>query len=73
MAKKAKKPKSVKVVEYRYFPATPHCGVLGGIVAPNLDVAETWQTAELYSRHPGFQLVRVRMEYERPPIKRTAE
>jgi hypothetical protein len=56
-------------VEHRWFPATPECGILGGIVAPSYDAAMGWARAELYSERQGFDLVRVRMEYEIPPKK----
>lgn len=59
--------KRKKVVEYRYFPSTPECGLLGGIVAESIEDAALWGAAENYSEHKGFRLVRVRMEYEHEP------
>ena len=58
--------KTKKVVEHRWFPSTTDCGLLGGIVAPNKEAAESWGTCELFSDRQDFKLVRVRMEYEIP-------
>lgn len=55
-----------KRVEYRYFPSTPECGILGGIVAESPEDAAAWGCDEVYSGHTGFKLIRVRMEYELP-------
>ena len=59
-----------KRIEYRYFPSTPECGLLGGIVAESIEDAESWCPAELYHTHAGFKLVRVRLEYDLPRKKK---
>jgi hypothetical protein len=62
--------KTKKVVEHRWFPATPETGILGGIVADSEERAYAWADPEIYRSVHGFKLVKVRMEYEIPAQKR---
>ena len=50
-----------RVVEYRWFPASAGCGLLGGICAPSPKEAEAFNTHD-----KGCVLVRVRLEYVLP-------
>lgn len=62
----AKKKQHTKV-EYRWFPATGLCGLLGGIVAASEEEALMWGSKELFAEHSDFRLVRVKLEYTLPP------
>lgn len=53
-----------RIVEYRWFPATPESGLLGGVVASSRATAEHWMKCELGENRPNRSIVRVRMEYE---------
>jgi hypothetical protein len=61
--KRTQRRKPRRIVEYRWFPATPDTGLLGGIVASDRATAEVWATTDLGANRSKKTLVRVRLEY----------